>query len=385
MSTLTFQAFLEALPLEEALASMGQFTPEEVANRLKQLESQEVGLLPLEEKMRVLAMLLSSAGQTQLETMAQQAHRASLKHFGRAVTLYTPLYVSNYCINGCKYCGYGAEHKIKRRALTLQEIESEAACIVDTGLRHVLLLVGESDQHFGFEAIKEASDHLVGQFDSVALEGYAMTEQEYAVLSDLGVFGITLYQETYDRQRYEALHPYGPKADYQFRLEAPERIGRAGMRGMNIGLLMGLAPWQVDVLHLGLHGLYLSKYYPEMELSLSLPRLQSYEGSNFEALGIEAISDATYVQAMLALRLVLPHVAQNVSTRETADMRANLLPLGANKLSAGVSTEVGGRTQNDAGAGQFDIADDSSVAAVREMIYKAGYQPVLRDWMNFTR
>lgn len=328
-------------------------------------------------------LLVSKGAEEQLEAMAQLARHYALKHFGKSVALYTPMYLSNYCINGCRYCSYGAEHHINRRALSEEEIVQEAEAIAATGLRHILLLTGESDRHFDFKAICRAVELVKPYFDSVSIESYALTLEEYKTLETLGVFGVTLYQETYDKSRYEYLHPFGPKSDFHWRLDVPERVGQSGIRQMNMGLLMGLTNWREDLLKLMSHGKAIQREFPEMELSFSLPRMIPFEGSNFEALGISGISDVEFVQALCALRLVFPHCSINVSTRESKSMRKALLPIGVNKMSAGVSTEVGGHIEGAPGDGQFKISDESSVEAVRQMILENGYQPILRDWIKF--
>ncbi len=330
------------------------------------------------------AVLLSKPAQDQLEIMAQSARQRSLNHFGKSVLLYTPIYLSNYCINQCRYCNYGAEHHIRRRALTKAEIIAEAEAVTATGLRQVLLLTGESDRHFSFEQICESVNLMKPKFDAVSIESYALTTEEYSRLEAEGVYGVTLYQETYDKKRYEYLHPVGPKSDYDYRLGVPERVGMSHIRQMSMGVLMGLANWREDVLKLMAHGAFMQRNYPELELSFSLPRMIAFEGSDFEALGISGISDIDYVQALCALRLFLPQFGISLSTRETQTMRRALLPIGINKLSAGVSTEVGGHIDLEGkGDEQFKISDDSSVAAVRAMVLESGYQPIMRDWISF--
>ncbi len=328
-------------------------------------------------------LLVSIEAEQQLEEMAQLARHYALKHFGKSVVLYTPMYLSNYCINGCRYCSYGAEHDINRRSLNEEEIIMEAKAIASTGLRHILLLTGESDKHFDFKAICRAIELIKPYFDSVSVESYALTLEEYKALESLEVFGVTLYQETYNKDRYEYLHPFGPKSDYEWRLGVPDRVGESGIRQMNMGLLMGLTSWREDLLQLMAHGKYIQSKYPEMELSFSLPRMIPFEGSNFETLGISGVTDVEFVQALCAIRLVFPHCAINVSTRENKTMRQALLPIGVNKMSAGVSTEVGGHIEGAPGDGQFKISDESSVEAVRQMILENGYQPILRDWIKF--
>ncbi len=333
------------------------------------------------------ALFLSQSEQLPLEGLAKIARSHSLKHFGQSVLLYTPIYLSNACINGCRYCHYSAHQAIRRKTLTLEEIKLEAEQIAKTGLRHILVLSGESDRAMSFEAFCEGIQVIKPLFDSVAVETYALDQKSYEVLESIGVTGVTLYQETYDQERYAYLHEYGPKADFYNRLEVPMRVGNSGIRQMNLGILMGLGDWKKDLLCLMAHGKWLEKRYGSMEISFSLPRMIAFEGSNFEELGIKAIEDKDFVTALILLRLAFPHACINLSTREDVGMRRALIPIGINKLSAGVSTEVGGRIAKlrgeQAGDEQFHISDDSSVTAVRDMLKTLGYQSVMRDWLNF--
>lgn len=373
-----FLEVLTSMEMQNTVMLFHTATAAQVATVLSRLSRKE----PL--SLSDAAVLLSKAAQHQLEAMAQSARQLSLNHFGKSVLLYTPIYLSNYCINQCRYCNYGADHKIRRRALSPSEILAEAEAVTATGLRQVLLLTGESDKHFSFEQICDAVKVMKPQFDAVSIESYALTTEEYSRLEAEGVYGVTLYQETYDKNRYEYLHPVGPKSDYEFRLGVPERVGNSQIRQMSMGVLMGLANWREDVLKLMAHGAFIQQNYPELELSFSLPRMIAFEGSDFESLGISSINDRDYVQAICALRLFLPQFGISLSTRETQAMRRALLPIGINKLSAGVSTEVGGHINLDSkGDEQFKISDDSSVAAVRAMVLECGYQPIMRDWISF--
>ena len=373
-----FLEILNSVQMAEAIRRLKTATEADVSAVLAKLKRRES--LSWEEG----AILLSEAAGGSLEAMAQQARQLSLNHFGKSVQLYTPIYLSNYCINQCRYCNYGADHKIRRKALKPQEIVEEAEAVAATGLRQVLLLTGESDKHFNFDQICEAVDNVKPFFDTVSIESYALTQQAYTYLAQQGVYGVTLYQETYDPKRYAYLHPIGPKSDYLFRLGVPERVGLSGLRQMSMGVLMGLTDWREDVLKLMAHGAFIQKYHPQLELAFALPRMIAFEGSDFVSLGISAISDVAYVQAICALRLILPQFGISLSTRETAEMRRALLPIGINKLSAGVSTEVGGHIAlENKGDEQFKIADDSSVAAVWQMVLDCGCQPIMRDWINF--
>lgn len=331
--------------------------------------------------------LLEEVNSEELELMAKQAQSLSLSHFGKSVGLYTPLYLSNYCINGCRYCNYGLEQDIKRRALSEEEIVLEAKVISEQGLRHVLLLTGESETDFSFEKLLRAVKLVQPFFDAVSVESYAMTQSQYTQLAEAGVLGITLYQETYNRKRYEFLHPYGPKSDYHFRKDVPYRVGASGIRQLTMGILLGLSDLKEDLLSLIEEAKSVEKRYPHLEMGLSLPRMIAFEGSQFDLLGIRNISDRAFIQALCTLRIALPHFSIGLSTRESRDMRKNTLPIGINKMSAGVSTEVGGHLKDqspaDVGAGQFKISDDSSVSSVWKMITESGYQPIMRDWIQF--
>lgn len=378
MSDYTFSEVLNSLEMQAARQILQTATAQDVEQVLQKIRNGS-DLRPAD-----WAVLVSAASSGSLEILAQAAREKSLSHFGKSVVLYTPMYLSNYCINGCKYCSYGQEHSISRKVLSETEMAMEAKIIAETGLRNVLLLTGESDRHFNFEDICQSVKVISPYFDAVSIESYALSEEEYHRLEALGVIGVTLYQETYSRGRYEFLHPFGPKADYDFRLGTPERVGASGLRQLNLGVLMGLSNWREDVLDLMAHGAFIQRKYPAMELSFSLPRMIAFDGSDFEALGIDSISDRDFLQAICALRLALPQFSINLSTRETKEMRQALLPIGINKMSAGVSTEVGGRLNpTDKGDGQFAISDHSSVAAVREMILESGCQPIMRDFIKF--
>lgn len=373
-----FKSVLESTEMQAALDRLHNASVEQVACVIEKIRRHES--LQLADA----AILLSEAAESKLEEMAQEARRLSLSHFGKSVLLYTPIYLSNYCINQCRYCNYGATHQINRRALNAAEIELEAQTVAKTGLKQVLLLTGESDRHFDFDAISDAVMRIAPYFDTVSIESYALTETEYHRLGELGVYGVTLYQETYNQKRYEYLHPVGPKSDYWYRMGVPERVGKSGIRQMSLGVLMGLSDWREDVLKLLAHGRFLQRRFPEMELSFSLPRMIAFEGSNFESLGIASIEDNEFVQALCALRLFLPQFGISLSTRETKEMRRALLPIGINKLSAGVSTEVGGHINLESkGDEQFKISDESTVESVRNMIFESGYQPIMRDWIKF--
>ncbi|MFZ5572282.1 MAG: 2-iminoacetate synthase ThiH [Thermodesulfobacteriota bacterium] len=321
--------------------------------------------------------LLSPAAVPFLEDMARAAHRLTVQYFGRTILLYTPLYLSNHCINQCRYCGFNAGNAIPRMQLTLDEVEREAAAIAATGLKHILILTGDARHMAGLSYLKNCLEILRRYFTSIGIEIYALETEEYRELIDAGVDSLTIYQETYNRNLYEDLHPKGPKRDYRFRLEAPERACRAGIRSVNIAALLGLDDWRRDAYLTGLHADYLQRRFPEVEIGLSLPRIRSHAG---EYQPRHPVSDENLVQIMLAWRIFLPRAGMALSTRESAYLRDRLIRLGVTRMSAGSSTKVGGRTQERDSVGQFEIADHRSVADMRDQIQRLGYQPVFKDW-----
>lgn len=323
--------------------------------------------------------LLSPKAQAHLEAMAQRANRETIRQFGRTMQLFTPLYIANYCVNRCVYCGFNHESAVARRKLTLAEIRAEGAAIAATGLRHVLVLTGESMAHSPLDYILEAVAALRGFFASVSIEIYPLTEADYARCRAADVDGMTLFQETYDPAAYARLHLAGPKRDYAFRLDAPERACRAGLRSVNIGALLGLFDWRKDAFCTGLHAAYLQRAYGAVEIAASVPRLRPSAGGFPPPAGVR---DRDLVQYIAALRLFLPRCGITVSSRESAALRDRLARLGATKMSAGVTTAVGGHTRA-ADSEQFAISDERSVAEMAAMLCREGYQPVFKDWQDF--
>lgn len=338
-----------------------------------------------------LLNLLSPAATEFLEPMAQKARELTLQYFGRTIGLYAPMYISDFCSNHCTYCGFNALTKFPRTCLSLAEIEVEAKAIAATGIRHILVLTGEAPAKTPLSYLEEAVALLTRYFSSVALEMFPMAEADYRCLKEAGADSLTIYQEVYDQALYQEVHPKGPKADYAFRLLTPERGATAGFRALNIGSLFGLGEPKAEAFMAGLHARYLEQQYPDVEVSLSLPRMTKADG------GIAPknhLSDRAFVQTMTAWRLFMPRLGITVSTRESAQFRDRLIHLGATRFSAGSKTDVGGyavrnpETQGD-GEGesattvQFEITDTRTVADTIQMIRDSGYQPVFKDWEIF--
>ena len=344
-----------------------RITPEQVGNILAKSDLQSQDFLAL----------LSPAAGSLLEDMAQTAHRLTLRHFGHTILLYTPLYLANYCVNHCVYCGFNATNNIRRRKLTMTEVELEAKAIAETGLQHLLILTGESREYSPVSYIRECVDVLKKCFASISIEIYPLSTEEYAELIGAGVDGLTIYQEVYDEKVYGEVHPRGPKRDYRFRLEATERAGEAGIRTINIGALLGLHDWRSEIFRVGVHAAYLQKRFPDIEIGISVPRMRPEFGGYQPEF---PVSDRDLVQSILALRLFLPRAGITLSTRESPELRDNLVRLGVTKMSAGSSTVIGGHTDAKDGIGQFEIADRRSVDEIRKTLSKLGYKPILKDW-----
>jgi len=311
-----------------------------------------------------------------LEMTARRALDITRSRFGGVITLFTPLYVSNICDNRCLYCSFAHQNKIKRRHLGLDEVREEASRIAATGLRHILMLTGESRRAAPAGYLRDCVAVLREYFSSISVEVYPLDEGEYSGLVAAGADGLTVYQETYDRGVYASLHEGGPKADFEYRLLAPERGCAAGMRGVTVGALLGLAQPLRDAFFSGLHACHILERHPSVEVSISFPRIRPQAGE-FEP--EFTVDDRTFVQYMTAFRLFMPSAGITVSTREPAAFRDAILPLGPTKMSAGVSTAVGGGGGRPSDA-QFEIADGRSVDEMKKDLLSYGFQPVLIDW-----
>ncbi|MGB7566944.1 MAG: 2-iminoacetate synthase ThiH [Chitinivibrionales bacterium] len=320
--------------------------------------------------------LLSDTANGFLEPMAEKARQITRKNFGGAILLFTPLYISNLCENVCAYCSFARQHAITRKHLTFEEIGEESRRIAESGIRHILVLTGEARRAANMEFLTK-SVRIIGQaFSSVGIEIYPLTEEEYRALIEQGVDGLTLYQEIYDEAAYEKLHRGGPKEDYRFRLEAPERAARNGIRGITVGALMGLGDARREAFFTGLHARYLQKSFPGVEISMSFPRIRPLAGDFVPPFPVD---DARFVQTVVAARIFLGNVGITLSTRESEEFRTRVIPLGVTKISAGVSTAVGAHSSEPSTA-QFEIADKRTVGEIKTSLLALGFQPVMQDW-----
>ncbi len=331
--------------------------------------------------------LLSPAAEPFLEEMAQRARLETSKHFGNTVYMFTPLYIANYCENYCVYCGFNCYNNIQRMKLTEEQMEHEMQIIADSGMEEILLLTGESrgqsDVHYIGEACKLARKY----FRMVGLEIYPVNTDEYRYLHQCGADYVTVFQETYDTDKYESLHLLGHKRVWPYRFDAQERALRAGMRGVAFSALLGLSDFRKDALASALHVYYLQRKYPHAEMSLSCPRLRPI--INNDKINPLDVHEKQLCQIICAYRIFLPFVGITVSSRESAAFRNGIVKIAATKVSAGVSTGIGdheskysGKESDGAqGDEQFEIADTRSLDKMYQDIAEEGLQPVLNDYL----
>lgn len=326
------------------------------------------------------AAILSPAAMPYLEDMARKAMSKTRKHFGNSICMFTPLYISNYCENHCVYCGFNCQNKIHRGKLSLEEIEEELKEIASTGLKEILLLTGESPSMSGIEYIGEAVKLAAKYFSTVGIEIYPLNSEEYAYLHQCGADFVSVYQETYNTDKYEQVHLSGPKRIFPYRFHSQERALLGGMRGVAFGALLGLDDFRKDAFAAGLHAFFIQQKYPHAEISFSTPRLRPY--INNEDNNPNDVHEKQLLQVMLAYRLLMPFAGITISTRERAGFRDHIIGMAATKISAGVKVSVGGHKEEEKGDEQFQISDPRNVDEVHQMILNRGLQPVYTDYIR---
>lgn len=314
-----------------------------------------------------------------LEEMAWKAQALTRRHFGRTISIYAPLYLTNVCSANCAYCGFSVfDTSHSRKTLHEREIETECEVLAQMGHKSVLLLTGDSKAITPVSYLAQAAQIARRWFPSVAVEVYSMDEDEYATLFASGVDGVTSYMETYQQSLYVTLHRRGVKKEYQYRLDTLYRAGKAGARRLSAGILLGLYDWHIDAVWLALHVTWLQKYCWRSAVSISFPRLRHVPGK-FQI--PRPVSDSELVQMIVAMRLVFPTAGFNLSTRESACLRDKLIPLGITAVSAGSSTRPGGYSnRGNIHCAQFEIEDLRSAQEVAETIARLGYDPVWKDF-----
>jgi 2-iminoacetate synthase len=358
--------------------------------------------LPL-QKSRLLHRfedLLSPRSDTEFETLAQESRALTLQNFGRTMRLFAPLYLSNECINNCRYCGFSRDNPILRVTLSLEQVMAEGRYLASEGFRQVLLVAGEHPKLVGQAYLADCVRALASDFSSISIEVGPMEAVDYAPIVQAGAEGLVVYQETYNREIYAEMHTSGPKRDFDWRLDCAQRGYEAGFRRLGIGALFGLAPWAQEAVGLAAHVEYLLKRCWRAQITVSLPRLRPAAGEFQPAF---SMTDRELAQLICAFRITFPQVGIVLSTRERPALRDVLVPLGVTMMSAGSHTEPGGYTRQGAAdlhrtvrgrivapefqngedilaTGQFEISDERSPAEVAAALRDRGFEPVWKDW-----
>lgn len=358
--------------------------------------------LPLQKSplLRRFEKLISPKSDAELEGLAQAAHSLTLKNFGRTMRLFAPLYLSNECINNCRYCGFSRDNPILRVTLSVEQVAAEGRHLAQEGFRHVLLVAGEHPKFVSQDYLAECVRALASDFSSISIEVGPMKTAEYLPIVQAGAEGLVVYQETYNREIYAELHTAGPKRDFNWRLDCAQRGYDAGFRRLGIGALFGLCQWQEEAIGLAAHVEYLLKHCWQAQVTVSLPRLRPAAGEFHPPF---SMSDRELAQLICAFRIAFPEVGIVLSTRERAPLRDALAPLGITMMSAGSHTEPGGYThqgteelhrtvrgrivapefesgEDRLATGQFEISDGRSPAEVASALRQRGFEPVWKDW-----
>ncbi len=325
--------------------------------------------------------LLSPAALPYLEEMAQRAQKETRKHFGNSIYMFTPLYIANYCENYCIYCGFNCHNKIRRAKLNDEQIEKEMQAIAKTGLQEILILTGESKKMSDVEYIGRACQIARKYFKVIGLEVYPMNSDEYAYLHQCGADYVTVFQETYNSDKYETLHRAGHKRIFPYRLNAQERALKGGMRGVGFAALLGLDDFRKDALATGYHAYLLQRKYPHAEIAFSCPRLRPI--INNDKINPKDVHEPQLLQVITAYRIFMPFASITISTRECERVRNNVIRIAATKISAGVSVGIGEHIEDNDNVGdaQFEISDGRNVKEVFDAIESEGLQPVMSDYI----
>lgn len=321
--------------------------------------------------------LISPAATIYLEQMAKECHELTKKRFGKTIQMYAPLYLSNECQNICTYCGFSLDNKIKRKTLSDTEIKLEVEALKKAGFDHVLLVTGEANYTVNINYFLNAIDLIKEQFTTISVEVQPLSTEEYQKLHEVGVYSVLVYQETYHQEVYKKYHTKGKKSNFDFRLETPDRIGKAGIHKIGLGVLLGLEDWRTDSFFNALHLDYLQKTYWQTKYSVSFPRLRPAEGiiePNF------IMDDKDLTQLICAYRLWNEDLEISISTRENENFRNNIIPIGVTSMSAGSKTNPGGYVVDPQSLEQFEISDERSAQEIAKIISDRGYEPIWKDW-----
>ncbi|CAM1342103.1 2-iminoacetate synthase ThiH [Tenacibaculum amylolyticum] len=325
--------------------------------------------------------LISPAAKPYLEQMAQLSNQLTKKRFGNTIQMYAPMYLSNECQNICTYCGFSFTNKIPRRTLTDEEILQEVAFLKEKGYDHILLVTGEANRTVGVEYINNAIKLIKPHFSNITIEVQPLDQKEYELLIENGLYAVLVYQETYHKEEYKKHHPKGKKSNFSYRLDTPDRLGKAGVHKIGLGALFGLEDWRADSFYTALHLKYLQKNYWKTKYSISFPRLRPHSG------GLEPkveMTDTDLVQLICAYRLLDEDVELSISTRESEVFRDNIIKLGITSISAESKTNPGGYAVEPQSLEQFEISDERSTEEVAQMLKNQGLEVVWKDWEHFS-
>ena len=375
---MTYMDDMEQIPheiLDKVVAEINSYRAEDytASDVIRAIESDRCSLEDFKA-------LLSPAAEPFLEQIARKARLETRKHFGNSAYFFTPIYISNYCENYCIYCGFNCHNKIKRAKLSMEEIHDEMKAIAETGLEEILILTGESRKASDVKYIGEACKIAKKYFKNIGIEVYPMNSDEYRYLRECGADYVTVFQETYNSDKYETLHLAGHKRIFPYRFNAQERALMGGMRGVAFAALLGLDDFRKDALGTGMHAYIIQRKYPWAEISISCPRLRPI--INNASINPKDVHEKQLLQIMCAYRLFLPFAGMTISTRERAEFRDNVVGLAATKISAGVSTGIGSHSESeDKGDAQFEIADTRGLDEIYESLKKRGIQPVMNDYV----
>ena len=326
--------------------------------------------------------LISPAADPYLETMARKSRKITEERFGRIINLFLPLYLTNSCMNSCVYCGFHRQNKMKRTILTEEEIVREYKAIKELGpFDNILLLTGENPAKAGVDYIARAIDLARPYFHNIKIEVMPLSVDGYATLVRHGCDGVICFQETYNRENYKIYHPAGMKSNFEWRVNAPDRMAQGGARSIGMGALIGLEEWRTDVAMLALHLRYLEKNYWKTQYSVNFPRMRPAENDGFQPNVI--MSDRELAQVTFAMRIFDPDVDISYSTRETPDIRDAMATLGVTTMSAGSCTEPGGYCCYPQALEQFHKADARTPQEIEAALLKLGREPVYKNWDNF--
>lgn len=352
---------------------------EEISARIETVTLEEVhqSLSKPRKNTEDFLRLVSPAAATLLEPMAQLTQKLTRKRFGKTIQLYAPLYLSNECQNICTYCGFSLDNPIKRKTLNNFELLQEAMVLKSMGLHHILLVSGEANKTVGIDYFLNAISILRQHFVHISVEVQPLSTEEYKLLHKAGVHSILVYQETYHQEVYRQYHPKGKKSNFPYRLETPDRIGKAGLHKIGLGVLLGLEDWRTDSFFTALHIEYLQKTYWQTRYSISFPRLRPAEGiiePNF------IMEDRDLLQLICAYRIWNEDLEISISTRESEHFRNHIIPIGVTTMSAASKTNPGGYAVDPASLEQFETSDERSMESIKALIRQAGYDPVMKDW-----